>query len=251
MRYAKKYGCCLLKRDFGELNTFSDSKRNHVLKALSGLAKFLGIYEEFKGLVKAYGLKWKSVNADDLIISRLSKTDEGSDVLKWIEKVKMKLPKLRVFLDLVLTSGLRFNESLKAYNLIIDFAKEGRLSEYYNTEKEVLEHFRFKEYFIRRTKKAFITFIPETFIERIGKQEKLTRFQIDNWIRRNDFKSRFSDIREYYATCMTKHLTQPEIDFLQGRVSASVFMRNYFNPALIGDLKERVFEAIKNLKGLD
>jgi len=47
---------------------------------------------------------------------------------------------------------------------------------------------------------------------------------------------------------MTKGLSQPEIDFLQGRVSANVFMRNYFNPALIGDLKERVFEAIGKLK---
>ena len=43
---------------------------------------------------------------------------------------------------------------------------------------------------------------------------------------------------------MTKYLSQPEIDFLQGSVSGSVFMRNYFNPALIGDLKERVFKGI-------
>jgi hypothetical protein len=46
---------------------------------------------------------------------------------------------------------------------------------------------------------------------------------------------------------MTKYLTQPEIDFLQGRISASVFMRNYFNPALIGDLKERVFKGLESL----
>jgi hypothetical protein len=38
-----------------------------------------------------------------------------------------------------------------------------------------------------------------------------------------------------------------EIDFLQGRTSASVFMRNYFNPALISDLKERVFKGIAAL----
>ncbi|MDH5459542.1 MAG: hypothetical protein OEY95_06335 [Candidatus Bathyarchaeota archaeon] len=47
---------------------------------------------------------------------------------------------------------------------------------------------------------------------------------------------------------MAKWLSQPEIDFLQGRVSASVFMRNYFNPALIGDLKERVFKAIEEIQ---
>jgi len=218
------------------------------LKALSGLAKFLGMYEEFRGLVKAYGLKWKSGNADDLIISRLTKATENRDVIEWIRTVKAKLPKLCGFMDFVLVSGLQCEESIKAHNLIIDLAAEGRLSEYYNAETKALEHFRFKKLFIRRTKKAFTSFIPKTFIKKVTKQKKLTRFQIDNWIRRDSkLKSRFGDIREYYATFMTRYLTQPEMDFLQGRVSANVFMRNYFNPALIDDLKERVFRAIKKI----
>jgi intergrase/recombinase len=59
---------------------------------------------------------------------------------------------------------------------------------------------------------------------------------------------RFGDLREYYATVMTKWLNQSEIDFLQGRISGSVFMRNYFNPALIGDLKERVFKGLTEIQ---
>jgi hypothetical protein len=47
---------------------------------------------------------------------------------------------------------------------------------------------------------------------------------------------------------MTRFLSQSEIAFLQGRVSGSVFMRNYFNPALIGDLKERVFKGIADIE---
>ena len=58
---------------------------------------------------------------------------------------------------------------------------------------------------------------------------------------------RFSDIRELFASCSVKHLKQPEIDFLQGRVSTSVFMQNYFNPMWIADLKTR---AITNLTDL-
>jgi len=80
MRYAKKYSHFLLKRDFSELNTFSNCKRNHVLKALSALAKFLGMYEEFKGLMKSYGLKWSSVKAEDLIISRLTNANGNSTI---------------------------------------------------------------------------------------------------------------------------------------------------------------------------
>jgi len=33
-----------------------------------------------------------------------------------------------------------------------------------------------------------------------------------------------------------------------GRVSANIFMANYFNPALIGDLKERIFKAIAEIQ---
>jgi len=61
-------------------------------------------------------------------------------------------------------------------------------------------------------------------------------------------RPRVNELREYYATFMTRYLSQPEIDFLQGRVSASVFMRNYFNPALIGDLKVRVFQGISEIQ---
>jgi hypothetical protein len=58
--------------------------------------------------------------------------------------------------------GLRYEESVKAYSLIIDSAKEGKLNEYYNVETEALEHFRFKQLFIRRTKKGFHKFHSET-----------------------------------------------------------------------------------------
>ena len=59
---------------------------------------------------------------------------------------------------------------------------------------------------------------------------------------------RFSDIREYYATFMTKFLNPAEIDFLQDRVSTSVFMKNYFNPVLIKNLRQRVFRGISEMQ---
>ena len=221
------------------------------MKALSALAKFLGMYEKFKSLIKSYGLKWQSANADDLIISRLTKAEKSQDVIEWIRRVKEKISRLSVFLTFILCSGLRYEESIKAFNLIIDLAKEGMLSNYYNAKTESLEHFRFKKLFIRRTKKAFVSFVPRQLIERVSRQENLSQTQINKLIQRRNFKLRFSDVREFYATYMIKYLKQPEIDFLQGRVSANVFMRNYFNPALIDDLKDRVFKAIADLKVLN
>jgi intergrase/recombinase len=59
---------------------------------------------------------------------------------------------------------------------------------------------------------------------------------------------RFSDIREYYVTFMTKFLNPAEIDFLQGRVSTSVFMKNYSTLVLIKDLRQRVFRGISEMQ---
>ncbi len=57
-------------------------------------------------------------------------------------------------------------------------------------------------------------------------------------------------IREAHATLMTKHLKDNEVDFLHGRVTSNVFMRNYFNPALIVDLRTRAQRAAMNIQKL-
>ncbi|MCW3985908.1 MAG: integrase [Candidatus Bathyarchaeota archaeon] len=248
--YAKKYCHCLLKEDFSELRSFSPSKRRHVLAALSNLSKFLGRYEDFKKLIRNYGLKWESVKVEDLLISRLKRFDAQGSVLEWVKVIKERFSQFSVFMDFVTVSGLRLVEAIESYNLMIDLSDKGKLNEYYDVEREVLEHFRFKQLFIRNNKKAFASFVPKQLVKRISREERLTISKIYNRIKRKGFKPRFSDVREYYATYMTKYLTQSEIDFLQGRVSGSVFMRNYFNPALLDDLKERVFKGIKNLKVL-
>ena len=248
VRTAKKYAYCLLNGDFSELQFMSESKLNLVMCSLSSLAKYLGIYEQFQGLVRAYGLKWKNVKAEDLLLSRMINVEKNGNVLEWVRRVKAELPKLSVFMDFMVFSGLRLEEAVNSYNLIIDLAREGKLSEYYNFENEALEHYRFKSLFIRRTKKAFVSFIPKRLVEAVSREEKLTIYKVWNWIKRKGLECRFPDIREYYASVMTKWLNPAEIDFLQGRVSGSVFMRNYFNPALITDLRERVFKGLMEIQ---
>jgi len=219
-----------------------------VLKALSALAKFLGIYDYFKALVRNYGVKWAGKRSEDLMIERLTRTVNGNELAEWMRDVEEALPELSTFIDFVASSGLRFEEAIQAWNLIIDLSKQGRLSEYYNKETQALEHFRFKELFIRRGKKAFASFISEAFLQQIASHNnKITRNAINCKLKRRKLRARFSDLREYYASIMTKYLKQPEIDFLQGRMSTSVFMRNYFNPAWIQDLKSRALEGANEL----
>lgn len=138
-------------------------------------------------------------------------------------------------MDFITATGLRFDEAIDSYNLIA----EGN-QEYYNTEQQLLEHFKFRQMFIRRTKKVFISFAPKDLIARI--ESPLTHDTTKKRLQRRHLKSRFAEIREFYASYSTKHLRQPEIDFIQGRTSTNVFMRNYFNPTWIDDLRDRVLK---------
>ena len=217
------------------------------MKALSALSKYLGVYEEWKRLVKNYGLKWVGRSADDIFLDRLTKIVHPDEVFDWIRQVKTARPDLSVLMDLNAATGLRFIESVESYNIIIRLAREGNLDKYYNVEKGTLEHYRFKETFIRRTKKAFISFVPASLVKRVSEEEPLNWQGVETKINRRGLPLRFGDVRDAHGTFLTKHLRQPEIDFLHGRVSTSVFMRNYFNPALISDLKTRTFRAANEI----
>lgn len=152
-----------------------------------------------------------------------------------------------VFMDFMAATGLRYEEAVDAWNLIIKLNAQGKLGAYYNREKRVLEHFRFREIFIRRTKKAFVSFVSEDLVEEIAKQKPLTKPQITKKLQRARLKLRFGDNREFQGTLLTKYLKQEEIDFIHGRVSGNVFMRNYFNPAWISDLQTRTLTAAKEI----
>jgi len=225
-----------------------DHKRAHVMRALSALAKFLGMYEEFRGLVRNYGLKWSTTLPDSLVLKRLTRVVDPSDMARWVKRFKQALPEFSPLIDLMAASGLRVEETIEVNNTIVSLAKQGRLGEYYNFERQALEHFRFKEKFIRRSKKAFISFVPEDIVQAVMEKGIITnRNTIQLRLRRRSIPARMSDLREYYASFMTKFLRESEIDFLQGRISASVFMRNYFNPAWIQDLKSRALQGSSEL----
>jgi hypothetical protein len=246
--YAKRYAHVLSDGDCSEIVQMKQDKRNHVMCALSTLSKYMGVYDQWKVLVKNYGLKW-TVRDDSLIIARLTKAKDSNDLFNWIVQLKMKCPSLVDFIDYMIASGLRYEEGINSYNLIVKLSKERTFEkDYYNLESGALEHFRFKDVFLRRNKKAFISFVPSELIERIqGKDKTLHKFYVQSKAKRAVGYVRFSDIREAYATLMTKYLKESEINFLQGRVTSGVFMQHYFNPSLISDLRERVLEGVKEI----
>jgi hypothetical protein len=237
--HARKYARCLASGDLSELAMLNDCQRVHALKALTALSKFLGVCEDWRRLVRGYGLKCTDRNSDDLIIGRLTKVVNADDVFQWIRQVKEHFPHLGDFMDFLAVTGLRLNEAVESHNLIIDLSGQGRLCEYYKADRRVLEHFRFKETFIRGSKKVFISFVPAELVGRMSRGQRLDYCRFQKPVARKLGGVRFADVRELHGTLMTKWLRESEIDFLHGRVSSGVFMRNYFNPAWIGDLEDR------------
>ena len=247
VNYAKRFKHCLFKRDLSDLMKVTDGVRRMGMFSLSALSKYLGLYDEWKNLVKRYDLKWAGKSKSDIMIERLTKIEDAGEVYAWILEVCKVRPELTEFMDLMAVTGLRLIEGIHAYNLIIELSRDGKLEEYYNGE--ALEHYKFKETFIRRNKKVFISFVPGSLVKRITENEILkSRDSVQKKIAKKGLPSRFGDIREAHATFMINFLKQPEIDFLHGRVSASVFMSNYFNPALIADLKTRTFHGINAIE---
>ena len=247
--YAERYQDCLLKRDFSVIRALSDTMRPNAMKGLSALSKFLGCYEDFKQLVKNSDLKWTGKSADDIFIERLNSVEEPEEIWKWIREVKKERPELTEFMDFMAVSGLRLIEAFNSFNLQGRLAREGKLNSYFVAEKSILEHYRFKEIFIRKSKKAFVSFVPEQLVREISaKKPWVSTDAVQKMVQRRGLQLRFADIREAHATFMTKFLKKEEIDFLHGRVTSGVFMQHYFNPALISDLKTRAFQGIAEIQ---
>ncbi|MEM2806023.1 MAG: hypothetical protein QXK86_04150, partial [Candidatus Bathyarchaeia archaeon] len=171
--YARKYAHCLLQKDLSEVAALRKTLRHHVVKALSNLAKYLGVYEDYRHLIRSYGIGWKGRSADELLIDRLTKVQNPDEVFQWIKQVKKERFELEAFMDFITVTGLRLEEAVLSYNLIVKLQRENRLGEYYNMDKQALEHFKFKDLFIRRTKKAFISFAPKELVLKIAEQTPL------------------------------------------------------------------------------
>jgi intergrase/recombinase len=249
--YAQKFSR-LLYGNLAELEDLSRSKRGAILRALTALSKYLGVYEQFKHRMKSYGLKWESQGSFESFL-RIMRND-NSDVIEWVKKCLESFDDCYVaFIKFALISGLRKTEAIEAFNLVVELGRRGKLDEYYNAELESLEHFRYPKTFIRGSKNVFFSFIPKAFVNEIVRCHTISDSGYKRRRLKHGLPSRLKDLRDYYATFMLNHgLLREEIDLLQGRIGKSLFMKHYFSPA-IEDLKTRTLrsaeEILKNIQG--
>ena len=142
-------------------------------------------------------------------------------------------------------TGLRPSEAVESVKLIAD-SDTFRL--YYNPERQALEHFRFKEQFLRRTKTAYISFVSLDNLQPIMNLGCTTltwsHIRLACW--KVGVRMEMHLCRRIFASHLSACGIQSEvIDYLQGRVSSSVFSRHYLTPG--AGLKDRVLLAVAEL----
>ncbi len=160
--YSIKYCKYLFDENtINELLTFSPNKRLHIMKALSSLSKFSGRHDFWKQLIKKYNLLWSTGDSSLSIFNKIVNETSYSDMLKWIKDVISEVsgPQANLFVFNTLI-GLRPVEVFKCINLI-----HHDLETYWNKDKGILEHYKFPNEFIRRTKKVFISVVDKSLIE--------------------------------------------------------------------------------------
>ena len=63
--------------------------------------------------------------------------------------------------------SMRKQEAINSFILIIELSHQNKLSEYYNQELEIIEHFKHSDLFLRATKKVYISIVSRKMISEI------------------------------------------------------------------------------------
>jgi intergrase/recombinase len=244
MSYAGRYSHILKNGNLRELDALSSHKKTSTVKALSLLSKFLGSYTQFKTGLSEYGIKLDRPNGLNAFLRILNANN--SDVLQWFNDA---LPLLRdnerLFTKFLLHSGLRTSEAINSFNLIIELTKENKLSDYYDSELNVLCHFKYPKFFIRRTKACYITFIKPEFLNEIATSQPVTYSSLRKRLDRKKSKLRFNELRDYFGTFLLSHgIMEAEINLCQGRIPVDIFIRHYWSPKL-KELGCRILKALE------
>jgi intergrase/recombinase len=231
------------------ISAIPTSVRGNVLKAMVNLAKYLGKYEEYKTKLSNCGIKW--VNNDDAFNSFLRIVNNNhSNLGKWYKAIQNILrDNEKLWLRFNLLTGLRKQESINAFSLIIELSQQNKLSEYYNAELGILEHFKYGDLFLRQTKKVYISIVNKALISKIEKSSKVSYSAIRKRLTRNKQKLRIKELRSYSATFLRKKgIISELIDLLQGRIPKSVFARHYLKVEDVKELVAQVLAVTENLE---
>ncbi len=248
LRYSKEY-CYVFDNPntASTILTLNKDKRRMVMSALANLSKYLGLYKQWKNIVEDTGLKWQKRSSLDTIIDLLNFNMDN--VKQWLRDAVTQLPKphATVLVFNALT-GLRPSEGCNSCKLITQLSKQGKLNDYLDRDLMMLQHFKYKDLFLRRSKNAYISFITSDLLQHTLKNKPLLKYsQVDSALNKRGFNNQMNKLRKLYATMLRKYLPREVINMLEGRVSEDLFVRCYYKPTLM-KVRRKVVRATKPLQ---
>ena len=242
--YAKDFSYVLNEFDASSLLLLSNEKRIHVMKALATLSKYTGLYDKWKDIIHRYQLKWSSGDTvetfNDVIMN-----DERSygSMISWLKDTCSKL--LSSYGNILLfntLTGLRPDEACKAIQII-----QKEEDNYVRKDLMILEHYKFPDIFIRRTKKAYISVLTDSILELAKQASNCGYNALRLAVKRKKLDMNMAYCRKIFATYLRTHgIEQETIDLLQGRSPRSVFARHYFRPNFLEEGR-KVMLCLENL----
>jgi hypothetical protein len=167
IRYAKQFAMVVLERgDAAALLNAPPNKRIHIMKAISSLARYTGRQDTWQQIRRQHGLQWSTGTEKIDAFTRFFDSSKDLDtMIGWLKEAMQVLPKAyaNFFLFCTLT-GLRASECVEAVKLC---RLHGNFpgSNYYNPEQMILQHYRFPDIFIRRTKAAYISIVNKEILD--------------------------------------------------------------------------------------
>lgn len=247
LRYSKVYASVLTSSGIPNgLLQLSSNKRIHVMKALSCLAKYLGCYDRWQVACKQHQLSWSTGTEKLDAFNRFFDSSKDLDtMIEWLREAMAVLPsQYSRFLLFCTLTGLRASECIEAVRLL----NGHQITDYYNPEQSILQHYRFPQLFIRRTKAVYISVINDKILsiaQSINSAPTLNAVKMA--IKHRCLSMQLKYCRKIYASFLRQQGVQPEIiDMLQGRIGKNIFLRHYLTPS--SSYKTEVLKALGKLQ---
>jgi intergrase/recombinase len=243
LKYGKKYSYVLERMDIKDLLVLAPAKQRYIMKALANLAKYNGLYEQWNSLRRQHKLKWSSTNTLDVFERIMNNDTTYNKMLEYIKQVLAVRPRSHANIVVFGTlTGLRPVEACKSVQLT-----HTDLSNYLNHDHFILEHFKWKDIFIRTTKKSFISIMTDRLLQIAKTADPQSYTSIYAYLHKRGLPMRMNYCRKIFGTHLRYCGIESEmVNLLEGRISPEIFVRHYWSPNMKQDI-ERVTKAIDSL----
>lgn len=173
-------------------------------------------------------MKWSNGDSSLEIFQNIVNNENNYEsMLNWIKDTCSQISKSYANILIYCTlTGLRADEACKSLSLV----KNNR-NNYLNKETMVLEHFKYPNIFLRRTKQAFISIANDSILNLAKESNDYSYNALRCHLNRKNIQMNMNYCRKIFATYLRNNgIEQEIIDLLQGRIPKAVFVRHYYRP---------------------